>query len=332
MQYSSLVRKMADKMKVGVIGAGYWGKKHVDEFSKSSVAELAAVSDLSEQNLEFCRSKYNVKQAYSDYKELLANPDIEAVSVCTHNEMHYEVAKAAMLSGKHVLVEKPLTNDVETSKELIGLSKKQQKVLCVGHLFRFNNAVRKLKELHEKGFFGRLFFIKIQFTNHNTMVSGRTVLTDLGPHAFDIQNFITGMWPEKSVYIGSQFRRSEMEEVAFIESDYGNGFFGFSEFSWLLPEKKREVFIVGDKAAARADLGSQKVVIDELITDRLNREGGVQKIYETPVQPNNALAEELESFVVDCRQGRIGGSINSGEVGLKVNEVLLSCSKADSQK
>ncbi len=317
---------MADRLNIAVIGAGYWGKKHVDEFSRIKNARLVAVSDLLAANREHCIKNYGV-DAVSDYRDILANKSIDAVSICTNNETHYPVAKEALLSGKHVLVEKPLTMDVKTSEELVALAKKCGRVLCVGHLFRFNNSVRKLRELNEKGFFGKPYFIRIQWTNHNGAVPGRTVLMDLGPHAFDIPNFITGWWPKKSIYFGSHFRRSELDETAYVESDYGNSFYLYSELSWLLPEKKREVFVVGEKACARADAISQKVVAQEVINDETNREGRLREIYEVPVTPNNALAEELENFIKDCKAGNIEGAVNSGEIGTRALEALLSCRK-----
>ncbi len=317
---------MADELNVAVIGAGYWGKKHIDEFSRLKNANLAAVSDLLEANREHCKKNYGVRTV-SNYQEILKDKSIDAVSICTNNETHYQVAKEALLAGKHVLVEKPLTMETRTSQELVELGKKHGRVLCVGHLFRFNNAVRKLRELHQNGFFGKLYFIKIQWTNHNGPVPGRTVLMDLGPHAFDIPNFITGWWPKKSVYFGSQFRRGKLEETTFVESDYGNGFYLYGELSWLLPEKKREVFVVGEKACARADVISQRVIAQEVVNDEANREGKLKEVYEIPLIPNNALAEELESYVNDCSAGNVEGAVNSGEIGTRALEALLSCRK-----
>ncbi|MFA4982709.1 MAG: Gfo/Idh/MocA family oxidoreductase [Candidatus Micrarchaeia archaeon] len=312
---------------IAVIGAGYWGRKHVDELSRSKSARLVAVSDLLEANRRICSENFGVGRTVEDYREILEDGKVDAVSICTNNELHYQVAKEALLAGKHVLVEKPLTMDAATSSELVGLAKKKGRVLCVGHLFRFNNSVRKLRQMHQDGFFGRLFFIKVQWTNHNGPVAGRTVLADLGPHAFDIPHFICGMWPEKSSYFGSQFRRGELEETAFIESDYGNGMFLYSELSWLLPEKKREIFVVGERACARADVISQKVVAQEVMNDEANREGKLKGIFEVPVAQNNALSEELESFVSDCKAGN-PSPINSGEIGLAAVQSLFSCRKA----
>ena len=95
-------------LKIGVIGAGRWGQKHVDEYSQMKNADLAWVSDVSKDSLKICKDKYKVKSVTTNYKELL-DSDVEAISVCTSNETHYNVCKDALLAGKNVLVEKPLS-------------------------------------------------------------------------------------------------------------------------------------------------------------------------------------------------------------------------------
>lgn len=305
-------------MKIGLIGAGYWGKKHMAELSHLPGCKLVAVSDLNPANLEKCRM-LGIEKTYLDYKELLADSSIEAVSICVSNEMHFEVAKAALLAGKHVLVEKPLTMDTATSMELIALSKKQNKVLCVGHLFRFNNVARKLREMNLNGEFGKLHFIRTQWTNNSPLIANTDVILDLAPHVFDLCNFITGWWPETNNYFGNSFRRTAFDEVAFIRSDYKNGFVHYIELSWLLPEKNRSIFVVGDKMSAKADCGSQRLWVYAPKTL-----GATER--EIKIEPSNALAEELASFISDCTNSNEKAS-NTGEVGMKVIENILGCKK-----
>lgn len=94
---------------VAVIGVGYWGRKIVDEYSHLSEANVKAVSDISDKNLEFCRDRYGIEGLEKDYENVLNDDSISAVNVCLPNELHYPVCKAALESGKHVLVEKPMT-------------------------------------------------------------------------------------------------------------------------------------------------------------------------------------------------------------------------------
>lgn len=316
---------------IGVIGVGYWGQKHLDEFSHMpSRCSLEAASDLSPANLEKCKA-FGVKKTYLDYHDLLADPAVKAVSICTNNETHFEVAKAALLAGKHVLVEKPLTLEVETSRELVELAKEKGLSLHVGHLYRFNAALIRLRAFIQSGGFGKIYFIKVQFTNHNGVVPGRSVLMDLAPHAVDICNFLTGRWAKSTVSFGYRFRRHDLEEVTFTESDLGDGMRMYGEFSWLLPDKKRQVYVSGANTCAVVDLGSQQLTIHEVITDKQNREGKIKSSRIEPVTPSNALGDELASFVSHC-ESSTSEPINSGEIGLRTVEALLSCKHIDQGK
>ena len=111
---------------------------------------LAMVCDLDEKNLKFCKDKYGIPHVTTDYKEVLESPDIDAVSICTSNETHYQICKDAFEAGKHALVEKPVTLNSKKAMELVELAKKKKLVFAVGHIFRFNNALAKIKELGMK--------------------------------------------------------------------------------------------------------------------------------------------------------------------------------------
>ena len=132
-------------MNIGVIGVGQWGKNHVRAYNELPEANLSLLSDKQEDLVNKYGKTYNVKTT-TDYKEVLNNPDIQAVDICTPNDTHYDLVKEALEAGKDVLVEKPLTLDSESTKELGDLAEAQKKILMVGHIFRFNPAVRALKE------------------------------------------------------------------------------------------------------------------------------------------------------------------------------------------
>jgi len=310
---------MGNEIGIGVIGAGYWGKKHIDELSKIPGVTLS-VSDLLAENLEHCRQKHKEVRLEPDYRRLLSDPSVKGVTICVRNDAHYVIAKEALLADKHVLVEKPLADSVSASYELVEIAKKHGKILCVGHLFRFNAAVVRLRELCRSGFFGKIYFMKIQWTNHSPMHPERDVNMDLGTHTFDIINFITGQWPEKSECFGEPYRRERLDEVSYIRSFFPNGMRAYTELSWLLPDKKREVFVVGENGAAKADCDAQKAW-----SYSLKDYGYVQE--ELEVNPSNALGEELSSFVDDCRCGKIIRSDNTGEAGARTVEALAACKR-----
>ena len=118
---------IGDQLKVGVVGAGRWGKKHIDEYSKMKDVQLLWVSDLIKKNLSLCKTKYNIKNVSTDYNDVFSS-DVEAVSICTSNETHFEVCKDALIAGKHVLVEKPLTLQSKKAYKLVDIAKQSNKI------------------------------------------------------------------------------------------------------------------------------------------------------------------------------------------------------------
>src|SRR3989344_2244707 len=128
-------------MKIGVIGCGRWGRKHLRVYSELD-CELIGVADSDPAKKELA-DEYNVK-FFEDYIKLL--PLVDAVSVVVPTDRHFEVVKACLERGKHVLVEKPITLDHKSSEELMNIARQKKLILAVGYLFRFNAAVKRLKE------------------------------------------------------------------------------------------------------------------------------------------------------------------------------------------
>ena len=297
---------------VGVIGAGYWGKKHVDEYSKIKSVNLAAVSDFVEKNLDFCKDVYNVKTLTKDYREILKSPDIDAVSICTPNESHFDICKDALISGKHVLIEKPITLDSRQAYELVDLSKERGLALCVGHVFRFNNAIKKVKELIKDNFFGDLGVIKIQWTNRRDPIENRDILFDLAPHPFDILNFITGLWPESVTCKAGMFRRKAPEEWAYIIAEFGENLTAHIEINWLNPGKKRELLVNGLNNAVRVNCLNQEISVYESGYD-----------YNMDIKRSNTIGDELLHFIGSVNNKH--NPDNDGIVGARTIEMIEKC-------
>jgi len=140
-------------VRIAVIGAGYWGTKLIHEYSllskSSDGAFLDSVVDVSKERLNAVRAELNNDDVNfcNDYGEVLRDGKIDAVHIALPNHLHYETARTALESGKHVLVEKPMTTSSREALKLACLSEKKGLVLQVGHIFRFNNALRKVGEI-----------------------------------------------------------------------------------------------------------------------------------------------------------------------------------------
>jgi predicted dehydrogenase len=304
---------------VAVIGAGYWGKKIVYEYSELAKngfeVNLSAVCDLSMENLQFCNKSYGIPNICSSLEDILSDREIDAVNICTPSETHYKITKAALEEGKHVLVEKPMSLNSSEAYELVDLADEKGLVISVGHIYRFNNAVRKVRSLIEEGFFGDVFYLKLRWTTLCPPLKGRDILTDLAPHPFDIINFLLNDWPSKLSCKAKTYRRKELEEVAYCVAEFDNGVMAHIELSWLLPGKTREVNVSGSKGFAKIDC------LNQVIEGYKNGE-----IYAIPVKRNNTIKDELEHFIKCIGNGKSGNPVcnnrNGGLLGANVVKLL----------
>jgi predicted dehydrogenase len=298
------------KFNVGVIGAGYWGRKILYEYSTIKNVSIIGVSDLSEDNLEHARDRYDVELTTKDYNEILDNDDVFAVNIITPNNTHYEICKAALEKGKHVLIEKPITTTSKDARELIEIAAKENLALSVGHIYRFNNALAEMGRLIKQNFFGKIFLIELTWVNLEPLFKDRDVLFDLAPHSFDILNYLTGEWPVGISCTGGAYRRKEPEETAYITTKFKDGTIAHVNLSWLVPKKTREVLIVGEHRTADVGAVSQDVVIHE---------SGYT--YKLGIERNNTIRDELVHFIQSTGDPTTETK-NSGSVGMKVIEMI----------
>jgi len=306
------------KINIGVIGAGYWGKKIVDEYvrlgKQNLHINLQTVCDIREENLKFCES-YAVPSLTKYHKEAISSPEVDAINICTPNETHFDLCREALMAGKHVLVEKPMTLGSAEAYELVELAQKQNLVLSVGHIFRFNNALKITRTLIKKGFFGDLFYLNLRWTTLITPIEGREIISDLAPHPFDILHFLLEKWPEKITCKAKAYRRKKLEEMAYILAEFADNTMAHIELNWLSPGKTREVCVVGSNGFAKIDCLSQKMEVFE--------KNDFRDVY---VKRNNTIEEELEHFVYCIQNNNVVNNsyINesSGLLGAHVVKLL----------
>ena len=309
---------MMDKSSVGVIGVGYWGKKHVEEYVALDVGVTAV--DLNEDNLKFCAERYGVNIT-KNYREILADTEISTISICTPNETHYKIAKDCLNAGKNVLVEKPLAMTIEQGRELIDLARDNGSTLAVGHIFRFNNAIDKVKEMIEKYELGEIRIVKLKWTNIESLFEDRDVIFDLAPHPFDIINYLFKRNPNEVSCIGNAYRRSKNKgaEAVFINCMLDEVIVNI-ELSWLTPPKKRSRVVVGSNKSILVNCSAQtiKVVEDD-------------RSYDLEIIPNNTIRTELQSFL-SCIDDKSKRNISNGGVGLDIIKMIGVCNKSLSEK
>jgi UDP-N-acetylglucosamine 3-dehydrogenase len=169
--------------------------------------------------------------------------------------------------------------------ELVRLAGERGSVLCTGHVHRFNNGVRALRRLMASGILGDIYYLRLKWTGFLAIQNNREVITDLGPHPFDICNNLLETWPRKISCKGRGYRSSAGYEMASIYAEHAGGYDAGIELSWLDMEKHRDVTVVGSDGSAQLDCVEQRLV--------LHRKGAVERVM---VVPNNTLREEILHF------------------------------------
>lgn len=228
---------------------------------------------------------------YENYKELL--PLTDAVAVVAPTNRHYNIVKDALSAGNHVFVEKPMTDSMEKTKELVELARAKNLVLSVGYLHRFNPAVMKIKEILSS--IGPLQYIAMRFIHSsNPPRKDSGAIFNLGIHAIDALNTILPERPRRVSCSRANLIHPEREDSAHILLDYGS-FFATIEVSSCHPEKKRDMWIIAEKEKVYADLLAQTVVRYPLTISEERVDAG--PIREEIIQKIEPLHEELKYFV-----------------------------------
>jgi UDP-N-acetylglucosamine 3-dehydrogenase len=237
---------------IGVIGAGVWGKNHVRVFNELENVNLTGVSDLNENLLKRVSSVYKVRVT-KNYNEILSDEKIDAVSICTPSSTHYKIAKDALNSGKHVLVEKPLALNSRDGEELIELANEKKRLLMVGHIFRFNPAVLRLREEISKGTFGKIRFMYGSRMGLMTPRNDCGVITDFALHDFDTFCFLLDKYPKEVTAVASSYNKSSFEDIGFCTLMFDENIIANVGVSWLTPKKVRDLWVIGEKCSASLD-------------------------------------------------------------------------------
>jgi predicted dehydrogenase len=232
---------------IGVLGAGYWGPKHVRNFSEIPEANMAMVADLDRDRLAAIKAQFPAVEMTMDHKEMLASPDVHGVVVATPVSTHARFAREALMAGKHVMVEKPLARSSAECQELARLAADRGKVLMVGHTFLYNPAVRLLREIVQSGEIGEVYYAYAQRLNLGLFQRDINVIWDLAPHDLSIMSFVLGRDPTAVGARGADHVQAGIEDVAYLDVAYGAKVRASIHVSWLDPNKIRRITIVGSK-------------------------------------------------------------------------------------
>jgi len=246
--------------RVGVVGIGYWGSKHVRVLNSLDRVASVVVIDPRQDRLDALTRAFPSVLAFTSLDAAL--PLIDAVVVATPPTTHVSIALAAIRAGKHVLVEKPLATTSAGARQLIDAAEEQGVHVMAGHTFEYNSAVWKLRDLVQSGELGELYYIDSARLNLGLYQPDVNVISDLAPHDISIVNLLMGRQPDAVQAWGSRHANNRFEDVAYLRMSYDDTDISANiHISWLDPCKVRRVTVVGSrKMAVYNDLAAEERV------------------------------------------------------------------------
>ncbi len=250
----------ARRVRVAVVGLGYWGPNLLRNLSELPEAEVAALCDLSPELLERHGARHWGTRTTTSYAEILSDPRIDAVVIATPVSTHHQLGAAALRAGKHVFIEKPLAASLEQALALDTLARERDLVLMPGHTFLYSPPVNKVRDLIRSGELGEIYFVSTSRVNLGLHQSDVSVAWDLGPHDFSILRYWLGEAPTHVSALSRGCVMPHTPDVAFVSLEYGAGVIANVELSWLAPSKLRRTTIVGSRKMVVYDDSSNEPV------------------------------------------------------------------------
>jgi predicted dehydrogenase len=273
---------------VGVIGYGYWGPNIVRNFFAAADCMVKMVADGRPERLNLLAKTFPTIQGVRDADEVVRNNEIEAVVIATPVYTHFALAKHALLQGKHVLIEKPMTSSVQEADELINLAVQKGLILMADHTFLYTGAVQKMKQIIETEVIGSPLYFDSSRINLGLFQPDINVLWDLAPHDISILTYLITEEPESINATGISHTRNKIENIAYLTVNYQSDFIAHFTCSWSSPVKVRQTLIGGDK---------KMILYNDLEPSEKVR------VYDTGY--NHKTEEDKTRIMVDYRTGDV---------------------------
>lgn len=316
---------------VAVVGAGYWGPNLIRNFSACPATRLVAVCDKDQARLRKALASYPAVEPIDNMDTLLARDDVGAVAIATPPQTHAALGKAALLAGKHVLFEKPLATSVAEATELVDLAASRGLTIMVDHTFIYSPAIRKIKHLIDSGELGEIYYIDSVRINLGLFQNDVNVLWDLAVHDLAIVDYLLGRLPQALSAFGRSHTSSGMEDVAYLNLDFGNRLLASFHVNWLSPVKIRHLIVGGSKKGLvynDLDQSEPIKVYDRGITisqDAEARRGAligyrIGDVWSPHLEREEPLQNMVRHFADCIKQGT--APLTDGQAGLRVVRIL----------
>lgn len=315
---------------VGIVGVGYWGSNYVRTFRDHPACDLQWCADLDKDRLAEVEQDHPTVETTTEYRDLCDDPHLDAVCIATPPATHYDLASDFLEAGKDILVEKPFTLRSERAWELTELADELDRVVLVGHVFEYNQAVRRLGSMVDEGRLGEVHYLHSQRTGLGPIRPDVSALWDLAPHDISTFTYLVDAEVESVRCIGRSFLQ-DVDDSVFLFLDFSNGVSGFVHCSWLYPSKTRQTTVVGDDNMAIFDDTEPRDVLQvyENEVERSDEVEGLNQYHFTVrqgdvwlpyVEQREPLAVQVEQFIesIETRETPVTGPAE----GARVVEIL----------
>ena len=322
------------KKTIAVIGAGRWGRNYLRTFSELGCRIKWICSTKDAVLREALAATKADAKATKNYDDILQDDEVDAVAIATPGSTHYTLAKQALSSGKHVLVEKPVAFSSENVRELIRISNKKNKILMAGHQQVFNPGIKKMKEDMGKGLFGKINFINFTHFGNGPIRKDISALWDFFPHSASILLYLLDEIPAIVSANGKSAMNNGIEDIATMDYFFQSNIFASSIGSWLYPVKKMEVTVVAEKLYASFDDCAQNDKL-KYYYSRPKMAKGKVVMKDSGFRPQRIsdarpLALEIKHFIECIEKNK--KPVVGGEEALKVTKVLEAAEQSLKRK
>lgn len=314
--------------RVCVAGCGHWGKNLVRNFHQ--LGRLAGLCDADAKRAGALAAQYSGTCVYPAFEDVLNDPEIDAVAIATPAEQHAPMAIAALNAGKEVFVEKPLALTAEDGRAMLEASKRQERLLVVGHLLIHHPAVKAIQQLLRAGELGRLEYIYSNRLSMGKVRQEENALWSFAPHDISVILLLIGQMPIEVTAVGGTYLQPNIADVTVSNLLFERGARAHIFVSWLHPYKEQRLVVIGSKKMA--------VFEDSRPTDKLMlfdkevawKDGQIEvaqpKGVPVPYPAEEPLRSECAHFIECIETGR--ESLTPGEDGVRVLEVLEACQRS----
>ena len=324
-----------------MIGYGYWGPNLVRNFATGARTKVVAIADANPSRRQLAQAHYPHIKVVEDAAALIADPDVDAVVVATPIFTHYDLAKAALQAGKHVLVEKPLTPSAAQAEELAELAEHNKRVLMVDHTFVYTGAVKKIRDLVSSGELGRVLYFDSVRINLGLFQPDFNVIWDLAPHDLTIMDYVVsqtlGVQAKWVSAIGAS-HYGKHENLAYVTVGFEDQLIAHVHVNWVAPVKTRRTIIAGSKKMVVWDDTSPvepvKVYessvdvqhMDKEATYALNVQYRSGDVHSPKLDGREALSTMAATFAAACLDG--APSPSDAIVGVRIVRMLEAAQRS----